>query len=192
MTRRTSLPLLLLGALACARAAQRPADLAPLRPAPAEVETFVGAALADRFAAGDIPDQELVSEEDPVYVFEEMERSAYRLGAAALPRVEDTRFALLTRTQARDLAYGRRGLALIEVDDVEITGDQAKLTMGVSTYPDVTREMHYGSGSGPAEFRRGADGEWSFVGWGALQWTGRGQRARPTAVAQETPWPPAR
>jgi hypothetical protein len=191
MTRRF-LPLLLLGALACARAAQRPADLAPLRPAPAEIETFVGAALADRFAAGDIPDQELVSEQDPVFVFDEMERSAYRLGAAALPQLDDTRFALLTRTQARDLAYGRRGIALIEVDDVEIIGDQAKLTMGVSNYPDMTRDLHYGSGSGPAEFRRDADGEWSFVGWGALQWTGRGQRTRRTALAHEPPWAPAR
>jgi hypothetical protein len=157
--------------MACASIAERPADLAPLKPAPQEVDAFVRVALSDRFAAGDIPDQNLVADHNPVYLFDEMERSAYQLSPAALPEVAGKKFALATRTQARDLAYGRSSLCLLEVDGVELSGDRARLRIGVSTYPDVTKSLMYGGGSAEAEFRRGSDGKWMFVTWGPTLWS---------------------
>jgi hypothetical protein len=156
---------------ACATLAERPADLAPLKPAPQEVDAFVRAALSDRFAAGDIPDQNLVADHNPIYLFDEMERSAYQLSPAALPEVAGRRFALVTRTQARDIAYGRGGICLLEVDGVELSGDRARLRIGVSAYPDVTKSLMYGGGSAEAEFRRGTDGKWIFATWGPILWS---------------------
>src|SRR5256885_3369039 len=127
-----------LGSAGCATVAERPADLAPLRPAPAQVEALVRAVLSDRFVARDIPDQNLLDGQDPVCLFDEMERSAYHFGSASLSNVAGKHFVLVTRTQARDLAYGRSGLWLLEVDDVEVNDSRAKLRIGVSAYPDVT------------------------------------------------------
>jgi hypothetical protein len=130
----------------------------------------VRVALSDRFRARDIPDQNMLGDHDPVYLFDEMERSAYRLSPAALPAVAGKHFALVARTEARDLAYGRRGLWFLEVDAVELSGARAKLRIGVSAYPAATKDLVYGGGSADAEFNRGPDGNWEFASWGPTLW----------------------
>jgi hypothetical protein len=153
---------------ACAHEAQRPADLAPLRPIPADVAAFVRAAVADRFRAGDIPDQNLIAGQDPVLVFDEMETSAYRMGGAALPQVRGARFALIDRTAARDRAYGTgSGTFMIEADSVELRGTTASLKLGIGIYPDVSAAnfVVMCCCTARANFRW-LGGQWSFDGWG--------------------------
>jgi hypothetical protein len=169
---RPGLICLLVCIEACASPPVRPPDLPLLKSAPPAVEALVSAAVSDRFRAGDIPDQNLVTDGSPVYLFNELERSGYQLGPAALPKVPGLRFAQVNRTEARDLAYGRGGLWMVEVDDVEIAGERAHLTIGVLAYPDVTKDAVHCGGQAEAEFRRRGDGAWEFVSWGPTLWGG--------------------
>ena len=158
-----------LSVAACSHRQQRPPELAPLRPMPDQIASFIRAAIADRYQAGDIPDQGLIRDKVPVLVFDEMERSAYRVPESALPTVEGTRFALIDRTAARDSGYGTRsGTLMLEVDEVEVGDRTAQLKMGVAVYPDVGTPglIVLCCCSATASFRL-VDGRWSFAGWDA-------------------------
>ena len=150
----------------CASAPPRSSDLRRLRPAPAAVNEFVRTAIADRYRAGDIPDQNLV-QDNTVYVFVEMGKSGYILDQSAVPRLPNARAVLVDRTRARDLAYGAKSLSMIEVDDVRIDDNGAALRLGVAIYRDPTDNLIIlCCCSAKAEFSR------KGTGWQFLQWSG--------------------
>jgi hypothetical protein len=134
---------------------------------PGEVASFVRAAIADRYKAGDIPDQNLIAKDDSVLVFDEMEESGYQVSNQALPSIDGIRFALVDRTAARDRAYGtHRGTYMLEVDRVEMGSDTERLKIGIGVYPDIAmpNAVWMCCCSAAASFRL-LDGQWSFVAW---------------------------
>lgn len=159
------LPILMM-LISCASVPERPADLPVLRPASPQVEALVRVAIGERYRAGDIPDQNLIQGKDTVFIFNEMETSAYLLSQASVPTSQATRFVLVGRTEARDLAYGSRlGLHLVQVDHIEIKEDRASLRIGVDVYPDPTSGgVRLCCCSARAQFGRKAN-TWEFVKW---------------------------
>jgi hypothetical protein len=139
-----------------------------MRPVPEQVAAFVRAAIADRYQAGEIPDQKLLAGQDPVLIFDETERPAYRLSEQALPTGGQTRFALIARAAARDRARGSwDGTRMIEVGGVEVGPESASLVLGISISPDLTRPslIVMCCCSARANYRL-RDGRWVFTGWG--------------------------
>jgi hypothetical protein len=144
--------------LSCAGLSTRPAHLPPLCPTPQQVEVLVATVLADRFQAGDIPDQGLVMREGPVFLFNEMEASGYLLTTASLPVVPGKEFRLLTRDDADGILNGTRVAGyMIFVDHVALSSERATVLVGVRDDRDVLA-------SAWATFSRRGPG-WSFVKW---------------------------
>jgi hypothetical protein len=144
--------------LSCAGLSGRPADLPPLRAAPQQVEAFVAAILADRFAAGDIPDQGLVMHDEPIFLFNEMEAKGYLLGAASLPVVPGKEFRLLGRHGGDGILHGTRVADfMIFVDRVALSWEVATILVGVRDDSDVL------ASAWATFYRRGV--RWSFVRW---------------------------
>jgi hypothetical protein len=144
--------------LSCAGLSGRPAHLPPLRPTPKQVEVFVAGILADRFQAGDIPDQELVMGEAPVFLFDEMEETGYLLTPASLPIVPGKEFRLLSRSGGDGFPHGTRiAEHMLFVDQVALATDAATALVGVRDDKGVLA-------SAWGTFSRRGD-SWSFVKW---------------------------
>lgn len=144
--------------LSCAGLSSRPAHLPPLRPTPKGVEAFVAWALADRFQAGDIPDQNLVMGHEPIFLFNEMEASGYLLTTASLPMVPGRKLRLLSRDGGDGILHGTRMADyMLFVDHVELLPGSAIILLGVRDDRGVLASA-WGTFS-----RR--DHSWSFMKW---------------------------
>jgi hypothetical protein len=129
----------------------------------------VRAAIADRFAAGDIPDigVALGPNPDAVTIRAEMPRAGLRLSSAALPDPQGLGFRLLTLADARATA-NRTGenVRFIGVDLITFSTNDATLVMGGDfVLPEDTKNIKLCCCESGARFVRQAN-TWTFISWG--------------------------
>jgi len=166
VSRRSSLAAAVALAVASLGSASRPQALRPLGP---DLAALVHDAIADRFSAGDIPDLNLIEDRKHVLVLNEMRTARLRLTPDALPQSEKTTFDLISLEEAETQASrSQRALAYIAVDEPQIDGAVATLSIGVDiATPRLAGMVKLCCCSGRGEFRRTPDG-WIFQKWGQM------------------------
>jgi len=141
----------------------------PLLPqAPPDVQAFVRAAIADRFAAGDIPDLKVAvrDNQQSVAILAEMPTPGLRLSAAALPTGRTISFRLVSRAEAQTLAnQTQEFVRFIAVDLIAFTSTEATLMMGGEfVMPNGPNNVKLCCCSRAARFVR-TPGGWGFAAW---------------------------
>jgi hypothetical protein len=152
--------------LAGASCAAQVSGVSELRPAPRDVQLFVQQALADRIAAGDLPDFTMLQGVRRIAVRQEMPQSGLTLGADALPRIAGREFHLLSTRAASDEAERtKQNVTFITVDSATIAGDDATIALGVDfAAPKDPTLLKMCCCEGVAQYRREHD-RWRFVEW---------------------------
>ena len=131
-----------------------------------DIELLVKQALEDRFAAGNVPDRNLLGASRRIAIREDMAQARLTLGSAALPQQEGYEFYLLSTTAAQAEA-DRTGqhVHFVLVDGPAISADLGVVWIGVDFVAPRDRKMiKLCCCSGRGQFRR-IDGRWTFVKW---------------------------
>jgi hypothetical protein len=146
--------------------ASRPQALRPLGP---DLAALVHDAIADRFAAGNIPDLSLIEDRTHVFVLNELRAARAMLTEDALPQMEKTTFELISLEEAETKAsQSGREVPYIAVDEPRIDGAAGTLSLGVDiALPRVAGMIKMCCCAGRAEFRRTPE-RWVFQKWAQM------------------------
>lgn len=131
-----------------------------------EVEAFVREAIADRFAAGRIPDMGMIEDRRHVFVLKQMPGDRFAVTPDALPKLPNTTLEPITVQDAEAMAKRTgRDVVYLVVGDPRVDGDTASLVLGVDlALPPDAGLVKMCCCTGRASFRR-ISNRWVFEKW---------------------------
>ncbi len=141
-------------------------DLHQRRAVDPTIQRFVRDAIADRFAARDLPDFGLLPESGDIWIRQETDNPNSELTNDALPQLNNRQFRLIQQSvaQARADASGT-SIVFITVGRVVVNGADASINLGVDTVdPRSPGTIKLCCCSGDAKYQQVGD-EWKFVRW---------------------------
>jgi hypothetical protein len=130
------------------------------------IQAFVRQAIADRFAARDIPDFGMLSESGEILIRQETGNPNSDLTFEAVPQTNDRPFLLIQQSVAQARADATAtSIVFITVGRVVVNGPDATINLGVDTVdPRSPGTIKLCCCSGDAKYHRVGD-EWKFVRW---------------------------
>jgi hypothetical protein len=160
IAKKTLGPLVMVVSFAGAAAAQN----ARLRPASAEIETFVRAALEDQLNEKGFLRASSFDPSRPIAIRSDLPAAGLRLGPGALPRHERYKFRLVTVSEAQAEAdRTHQPFHYIEVDGPKIDGDTGALALGTDLILPSDSKVGKLCCCNTVAYFRLVDGRWTFV-----------------------------
>jgi len=135
-------------------------------PAPPEIERLVKQSIDGLWAAGRIPDGNVLTRSTRIAVRVEMTQTGFILSPAALPQRSGYEFRLVDRDTIQEEAdRTKKGVYFIVVDRPAIDGNSATLSIGVDvTFPKELKVGKLCCCVGQGQFTK-KDNTWTFVKW---------------------------